>query len=919
MNTPSLHATVPFSVLLIGAGPAALRMLSASAAELEMPLLQAASEADALAHASTSKVAVAIIDLVHLQLDPATFGARLRALQQAVTPLVFLVDFETPRAQIDAAHALGIVDFLSVPLIGGVVRARLEMAALHWQTVQIGERLRVPPAADRDPIDWLHLVFDNTTDYALIIADTNGIITQWKGMAENIVGWTAAEAVGKSFALIFTPGDKACGRPEVELDVARAQGRADDKRWHLRRDGTQFYADGVMVPLLDEGGALRGYAKIFRDVTERKLADEKLNLNRDRFSQLLASSSEGIYGMGPDNSCSFINPAGAAMLGYAPEELQGRLLHDLIHQKHADGSFYPLEQCRLNNAARAGTSIRVDDEVFWHKNGHAVPIAYSVAPILVDGAPNGAVVTFTDSTERREAEAQLRASEQRVRLATDAAELGMWRWQPEDDRIVWENQRMYDIFRMAHDAPPISSARFASDYVHPADSADFNEAVARTLSTGARFHFEGRFLPGDGGPYRWIEFTGLLQPRVVGTRPQMIGTANDITARKRTEEDLRTLAAELSESNRKKGEFLATLAHELRNPLAPIRTGLAVLGLGGDKPEAVARIRAMMERQVSHMVHLVDDLLDVARISSGKVDLKIARVDVKAVVASAVETSQPLIDAAKHQLSVELSPVPLWLDADLTRLAQVVSNLLTNAAKYTLPGGRIHLKVSRDERYVLVAVTDSGMGIPRAELPTVFDMFTQVSTHAPQAQGGLGIGLSLVRHLVELHGGSVAVHSEGEGHGSTFEVRLPLADTGERRKHVRPVNLPDPTTHAGLTVLIADDNEDAADALSEFLRIAGHQVTTVNNGHDAVRTAMSLRPDAVLLDIGMPGLNGYEVARALRATSGMEETVLVALTGWGTDDDRSRASAAGFDHHLTKPTSAADIVKVLETARHREG
>ena len=421
-------------VLLVGAGPEVLRALSATAAELGMRMADRDTEAAALDYAGTHGVALAIVDLAHSTIDAAAFGKRLRALQTTAAALVFLVDAGTPRAQIDAAAALGKSDFLALPLIDGLARARL----LHSRT---------------------------------------------------------------------------------------------------------------------------------------------------------ASCGAGVY-------------------------------QPLIHE--------------------------------------------------------------------------LKASEERVRLATDAAELGMWRWQPEDDQMVWENTRMCDIFRVPHDAAPFSSAHFSTHYLHPDDSADFNEAVAHTLSTGARFHFEGRYMPGDGGACRWIEFTGLLQPQAEGTRPQMIGTANDITARKRTEEDLRALAAELSESNRKKGVFLATLAHELRNPLAPIRTGLAVLGLGGDKPEAVARIRAMMERQVSHMVHLVDDLLDVARISSGKVDLKIARVDVKAVVASAVETSQPLIDAARHTLSVELSPVPLWLDADLNRLAQVVSNLLTNAAKYTLPGGTIHLRVSRD-------------------------------------------------------------------------------------------------------------------------------------------------------------------------------------------------------------------------------
>ncbi|MEJ7806735.1 MAG: ATP-binding protein, partial [Telluria sp.] len=458
-------------------------------------------------------------------------------------------------------------------------------------------------------------------------------------------------------------------------------------------------------------------------------------------------------------------------------------IHGVIHQKYPDHSHYPVEQCHIAIAAKSGAQARVDDEVFWHKDGSAVPVSYSASPILVDGKPAGAVVTYTD-----------------------------------------------------------------------------------------------------------------------------------VTRRKQTEEDLRSLAAQLSEANRRKGEFLATLAHELRNPLAPMRTGLSLMRLSGSNPETVGRVTDMLERQVAHMVHLVDDLLDVARISSGKVALKKSRIALHDIFAGAIETSRPTIDSANHTLSVDLPDGPIWLDADPIRLTQVLDNLLTNAAKYTPPNGRIGLSATRDGAAILIAVSDSGVGISAAAMPTLFDMFTQIGKHLSQSQGGLGIGLSLVRHLVELHDGEVMVYSEGEGAGSTFTVRLPLACEMPEAAPVPPMtaNL-DAAPVRSLRVVIADDNQDAALALGQLLSLQGHSVHVVHDGDAALQLMRTFAPDIMILDIGMPVMNGYEVARAVRLAALPAAPVLIALTGWGTDKDRARATEAGFDYHFTKPGKSSEIAALFAT------
>jgi PAS domain S-box-containing protein len=364
----------------------------------------------------------------------------------------------------------------------------------------------------------------------------------------------------------------------------------------------------------------------------------------------------------------------------------------------------------------------------------------------------------------------------------------------------------------------------------------------------------------------------------------------------------------LREADRRKDEFLATLAHELRNPLAPIRNGLQVLKLAESDAATREEVRTMMERQLGQMVRLIDDLLDLSRISRGKIELRKERVKLAKVVQTAVETSRPAIEAGGHALSVHLPPEPLVVDADVTRLAQVISNLLNNAAKYTERGGQIALTVTGSSSEVSVSVRDNGIGIPASMLPHVFDMFTQVDRNLERSQSGLGIGLSIVKRLVEMHGGSVEARSAGPGHGSEFVVRLPLA-TAE------PIAA---DTHSDLRrsasqrkVLVVDDNRDAAISLAMMLKLMGNDTKTAHDGLEAIDVAAAFQPDLILLDIGMPRLNGYDTARQIRETPWGRGVLLVALTGWGQDDDRRKSKEAGFDHHLTKPVDPTRLEKLL--------
>ncbi len=444
--------------------------------------------------------------------------------------------------------------------------------------------------------------------------------------------------------------------------------------------------------------------------------------------------------------------------------------------------------------------------------------------------------------------------------------------------------------------------------VHPEDRESAC-AVQRTASSRREaFSVDYRVRRADG-QYRWVNGSGRPRTGPWGEFQGYIGAVIDITERKLLQAELRQRIEELARSDQRKDEFLAMLAHELRNPLAPLRNGLELLK-GSIDEQLLEEVRAMMDRQVQQLVRLIDDLMDVSRISRGRIELRRERIDLRAAVASAEEISRPLIEDSGHEFTIQLPSEELHVEADATRLAQVFANLLNNAAKYTEPGGHIRLSLERANGCASVSVKDDGVGIPPHMLSRVFEMFAQVDPSLERARSGLGIGLSIVKRLVEMHGGSVEARSDGPGAGSEFIVRLPLAGASGAKRESR--------SGAGAErivdrrrILVVDDNHDSACSLALMLEVRGHETRTAHDGHEALKLAEAFRPHAILMDLGMPRLNGYQTCQRIREHAWGREPCLVAVTGWGQDQDRSRSREAGFDHHLVKPVDPAKLEEIL--------
>ena len=554
----------------------------------------------------------------------------------------------------------------------------------------------------------------------------------------------------------------------------------------------------------------------------------------------------------------------------------------------------------------------------WHED-QLVPVTrhgqleqvwwtYSYSPINDEqGGVGGVLVVCNDVTKQHLMTEALRKSEERLQFALDAGGgVGIWDWDVPNDRVYTDAR--FALLYSVDPARAAEGAPFAAflEAIHADDRARVAEKAKQSIASAGEFAEEYRVVARDGS-VRWLFARGRCYHDEHGQPLRFPGVAVDITERKQAMEALQ-------EADRRKDEFLAMLGHELRNPLAPIISSVAVLDRAGnhDSPHA-AHAREIIARQANHLRELVDELLDVARINTGKITLKKDAVAITSAIDRAVEQSRDLMQSNQHRFEVSVPQTPLYVEGDLSRLTQVISNLLNNAAKYTEPGGTVTLTASVHGTQVCIEVTDTGMGISADVLPYVFDLFTQSGRALDRSHGGLGVGLTLVRRLVELHGGRVEAHSPGPGKGSRFRVWLPLMPT-TAPEHRALTEAEQASEAKPRRILVVDDNADAADMLSMALSLAGHSVGTVNHGLEVLDRAREFGPDIILLDLGLPGLSGFEIARQLRASSDLKQVTLIALTGYGQDEDRRQSRAHGFDHHVVKPVDLDALSELINNA-----
>jgi PAS domain S-box-containing protein len=767
----------------------------------------------------------------------------------------------------------------------------------------------------------------------------------------------------------YTPGDVAAMGPSVsgtlvhpaDLAVLHARNRRCDAlpdgevvevEYRVRRkDGAwRWYRDRAVVFERDPGGTARSVLGVCQDVTDQKHAVDALRAARDRLAEAQRIARLAHWEMDWTTKAVRWSDEMYRLLGLTPGAVVPSvetLMALVPAEDHA------AVRAAAEAAVRGHTPYQVDHRVVRPDGAVRVMSAQAEVVFAPDGRPLRFVGTMQDVTERRRAEEDLRRSEERAKFLAEfgAALAGSLDYEATLKAVAKLTVPALADFCMVHLVGPDGTARQVAEAHADPDlegrlgavlrryqpTENPKSLIGRALRTG-RPEFASELAPiitretvpdeelvrlyEDLGPHSSLSVPLVARGRALGCLtlaystsgrrygPDDLAFAEELARRAALAVDNARLFSDVREADQRKDEFLAMLGHELRNPLAAVRTAAHVLReLGGDPDHQ--RLVAMVERQALQLSRLVDDLLDVARVTRGAIHLRPVPLELATVVAVAVEAARPLMAERRHEFAVELPDRPLTARADPPRVEQVVANLLANAAKYTPPGGRVALTLTADGGEAVIRVEDTGIGLRPEALAGLFTLFRQ-SDHVPgQVREGLGIGLALVKALVELHGGRISARSDGPGRGSTFEVRLPVLTAGEAPAPLPTASARPPQSPAPRRVLVVEDNRDAADSLALLLRLNRHDVSVVADGPGALAVAPAFRPDVVICDIGLPGMDGYEVARRLRALPGLNGLRLAALTGYGQDSDRRRAADAGFDHHFTKPVDPDELAQFL--------
>lgn len=787
------------------------------------------------------------------------------------------------------AAGLFVVECLMISgIIATLHRLRLRVAEQNVTLLaQINERVESQRAAQAQA-QQLQLTLMSIDD-AVIVTDAAGQVQSMNPTAQRLTGWVEADASRRDVEELLRLQDDRSGAelpsPSRQALANDAVVKCTDAAVLVRQHAPPVSVEATAAPIHDAEGRVSGSVLVLQDVSDRRSADAALRESERELADFFHNANVGLHWVGPDGVIERANQEELRMLGYRADEYVGHPLVEFHEDRRvaetilntlktgerlqgcaarlrcADGSF---KDVMINSSVRTGSdgvrhvravTLDISDRVAADRTRALLAaVVESSADAIVTKGLDGIVTSWNSGAERLFGYTAAEAVGQHITFIIPAV------YHEDEHELLRRIERGEKV-------PPFETTRVRKG----------GELVTVSLAVSPVRDSSGR---------------------VIGASK----VARDLSERIAMETTLR-------EANRRKDEFLATLAHELRNPLAPMRHGLHLLAAPGADTGRLQQVTGILSRQLDHMVRLIDDLLDLSRINRDKLELQLAPVRLDAIVHQAVETVRPLIDQASHELVVNLPDETIYLDGDAVRLSQVMTNLLSNAAKFTNPGGRIVISATCVNERVHLRVRDTGIGIPKEKIERVFEMFAQGHDGVEQSRGGLGIGLTLVRRIVELHGGRIQLESDGAGMGTTAHVILPLGAAHENA--AKRAADPLPTELMGRRILVADDNRDSADTLAMLLTLRGAQTVTAYDGQEAVALFTADRPDIVLLDLGMPLVSGLDACRAIRLLPGGHDAVIVALTGWGQEQDRRRSHEAGFDGHLVKPVDVGALIVLL--------